>query len=104
MCMAIPMQVVEVLDGGVRARCQGRGGAAEVDTLITGPVEAGQWVLTFLGSAREVVSAEQARRINDALDALEAVLGGGPVDLDAAFADLIDREPQLPEHLRGLAS
>jgi hydrogenase expression/formation protein HypC len=101
MCMAIPMQVLEVSADGLRARCQGRAGEAEVDTLLSGPLQAGQWVLTFLGSAREVVTAEDARRIDDALDALEGLLDGRPVDLDAAFADLVDRLPQLPEHLRG---
>jgi len=101
MCMAIPMRVLEVSADGMRARCQGRAGEADVDTLLSGPLEAGQWVLTFLGSAREVVSAEEARRIDDALDALEGLLAGRAVDLDAAFADLTDRTPELPEHLRG---
>jgi hydrogenase expression/formation protein HypC len=99
MCMAIPMQVLR-MDGGF-AVCTGRDGAeTRIDTLLTGPLEAGQWVLTFLGAARDVVSAADAAKISDALAALEAVLAGGSVDLDAYFPDLVGREPQLPPHLR----
>lgn len=98
MCMAIPMKVLSADDLG--ATCEGRSGQTRIDTLLTGPLEPGQWVLTFLGAAREVVSEEEARRVNDALDALEGVLNGRTVDIDAAFADLINREPQLPPHLQ----
>lgn len=97
MCMAIPMQVLRAETAG--AWCQGRQGEAWVDTLLTGPLEAGQWILTFLGAAREVVSAAHAARIDAALDALEHLQSGGQPDFDACFADLVDREPQLPAHL-----
>ena len=61
--------------------------------LLVGPQEPGTWVLNFLGSAREVLSADDARKINDALDALEAVMSGDEeVDIDAHFADLAGRE------------
>ncbi len=40
----------------------------------------------------------QALRVRDALIAMQAALAGEPVD--HLFADLIGREPQLPEHLR----
>ena len=99
MCMAIPMRVISVDELG-GAVCTGRNGEARVDTMLTGPLEPGQWVLTFLGAAREVVSAEEAKKVDDALDALDAVLHGRSVDLDAAFADLVNREPELPAHLR----
>ena len=97
MCMAIPMQVLRGENTG--AWCLGRQGEAWVDTLLTGPLEAGQWVLTFLGAAREVVSALRAAQVNAALDALEQLQSGGQPDFDACFADLIEREPQLPAHL-----
>ena len=91
MCIGIPMQVVE--SHGFVARCAGRGEVADLNMLLVGPQEPGTWVLNFLGSAREVLSAEEARRINDALDALEAVMRGDPdVDIDAHFADLTGRE------------
>ena len=91
MCIGIPMQVIE--GGEFVARCEGRGETADLNMLLVGPQAPGTWVLNFLGSAREVLSAEEARRINDALDALEAVMRGDPdVDIDAHFADLTGRE------------
>lgn len=97
MCIAIPMQVLRM--EGQLALCAGRNGESHLDTLLTGPLEAGQWVLGFLGTAREIVSEAQARKVNDALAALEAVLSGETADLDRHFSDLAGREPQLPDHL-----
>ena len=97
MCMAIPMQVLRGETAG--AWCHGRQGEVWIDTLLTGPLEPGQWVLTFLGAAREVVSATRAAQVNAALDALEQLQNGGQPDFDVLFADLVDREPQLPAHL-----
>jgi hydrogenase expression/formation protein HypC len=57
-------------------------------------------VLTFQGAAVRVLTTEEAVQTNAALDALAAVLAG-EVDTAAHFADLVDREPQLPAHLRG---
>lgn len=99
MCIAIPMQVLRM--EGELALCAGRNGEARLDTLLTGPLEAGQWVLGFLGTAREIVSEEHALRVGDALDALEAILAGDTASLDAHFADLAGREPQLPDFLTG---
>ena len=91
MCIGIPMQVVE--SHGFVARCEGRGETADLNMLLVGPQEPGTWVLNFLGSAREVLSADDARKINDALDVLEAVMSGDEeVDIDAHFADLAGRE------------
>ena len=91
MCIGIPMQVVE--SHGFVARCEGRGETADLNMLLVGSQEPGTWVLNFLGSAREVLSADDARKINDALDALEAVMSGDEeVDIDAHFADLAGRE------------
>ncbi len=101
MCLAIPMQVIRM--EGTTALCQGRNGIERLDTLITGPLEAGQWVLGFLGAAREVVDAERAAQVEDALTALESILhGNGSTEalIHAGFADLVGREPQLPEFLR----
>jgi hydrogenase expression/formation protein HypC len=75
--------------------------------MLTGPLEAGQWVLGFLGAAREVIDAERAAQVDDALAALESILhgdGSNEVLVRAGFADLIDREPQLPEFLRPAAT
>lgn len=111
MCLAIPLQVIRM--EGSTALCQGRNGVERVDTLLTGPLAPGQWILSFLGAAREVIDAERAAQVGVALQALnglhavmQKVGAGGTVEdpvaalVQAGFADLIDREPQLPEFLR----
>ena len=97
MCLGIPMQVVEI--EGVFAWCEGRNGRSRINTMLLGDVEPGQWLLTFLDSAREVIDAERAALVNAALDALELAASGSDAFEDC-FADLIGREPQLPEFLR----
>lgn len=98
MCLAIPMQVQRM--EGTTAVCAGRGGEARLDTLLCGPLAPGTWVLGFLGAVRETIDEERARLIGEALDALEGLLSGEAVDLDAHFADLAGREPPLPDFLR----
>jgi len=46
-----------------------------------------------------VMGADEARHARAARAALAAVLAGS-TDVDACFADLVGREPTLPEHLR----
>lgn len=92
---------------GTSALCEGRNGIERMDTMLTGPLEAGQWILGFLGAAREVVDAERAAQVADALGALEAILHGNGCNdalIQAGFADLIEREPQLPDFLRPAAT
>ncbi len=79
------MQVVET--EGFVAWCEGRGRRERLNMLLVGPQPAGAWVLAFLGSARELLTPEQAAQINDALDALEAALQG-ETDFSAYFQDL----------------
>ena len=98
MCIGVPMQLLSV--GTVRALCEGRGQRESLDLMLVGAQSAGTWVLAFRGAAMRVLSTDEARDINGALDALDAVLKGGG-NADAHFADLVDREPTLPEHLRG---
>lgn len=104
MCMAIPMQVLRC--AGTQAWCRDLDGQeVAVDCLLTGPLSPGQWVLTFLGAAREVVEADEAAAIASALEALEAMQAGSLVAgsaVDAFFPDLAGREPQLPPHLQAL--
>jgi hydrogenase expression/formation protein HypC len=97
MCIGAPMQVVDAFESF--AWCEGRGERARIDLLIVGPQPVGAWVLAFQGAARRVLSAEEAAQTNAALDALEAAIGGEEA-LGAFFPDLVDREPELPEHLR----
>lgn len=97
MCLGIPMRIASI--DGAYADCEGRGEQRRVDVrLIDSPAE-GDWLLVFHAVARERLSEERARDVSSALDALEAALAG-ETDLDRHFADLVDREPELPEHLK----
>lgn len=101
MCLGIPMQVIET--GEFQSRCRGRNGEAWIDMRLVGTQPLGSWVLTFLDAAREVLEPERATAIDAALEALERLQAGAPLspaDLDACFADLVDREPQLPDFLK----
>ena len=95
MCLGIPMQVVGASEQGFV--CAGRGAREELDLALVGEQAVGTWVLAARGCAVRVLSAEEAQRIDSALDALEAVLAG-ETNVDGFFADLIARED------RGLAS
>lgn len=87
MCVGIPAMVLEA--GDFVARCRTRNGEEQINMMLTGPQPAGTWLLTFLGSAREVISGEEARRIDQALDGLAAIMGGASeIDLDHYFPGL----------------
>ncbi|WP_142848342.1 HypC/HybG/HupF family hydrogenase formation chaperone [Telmatospirillum sp. J64-1] len=97
MCIGIPMRILSA--EGLLALCEGRNGARQqVDLSLTGPQAAGTWLLVHLDTARSVMTAEEARRVADALEAIEAVQQGR--DIDHLFADLVEREPELPDFLR----
>ncbi len=70
---------------------------------LVGDQPVGTHVLVFLGAAREVLDPLRAAQIADALEAMERVMAGDS-NIDHLFADLIAREPQLPEHLRAQAA
>jgi hydrogenase expression/formation protein HypC len=55
-------------------------------------------VLVFLDTAREIITAKHAAQIQDALQALTFTLQGD-YNVDHLFADLVNREPQLPDFL-----
>jgi len=99
MCIGIPMQVVSA--DGLLARCRQEGAAEpeEVDLSLVGPCEPGSWLLVFLGAAREILDHETAQRMQLALQALNQTMNGHG-DIDHLFADLVGREPPLPDHLR----
>ncbi len=89
MCIGIPMRIVSV--GEPRPWCEGRGRREQLDNMLVGDHPVGTWVLAFQGSALRLMTADEAAKTNDALDALEAVLAGAD-NLDAYFADLVDRD------------
>lgn len=97
MCIGVPMEVID--SDGHTATCRTRDGVVEqIDMRLVGPLPAGQWVLTFMGAARSLLDRAEAERVCDALEAMAAALRGDSVD--HLFADLVNREPQLPPHLK----
>lgn len=70
-----------------------------VDTsLLDDPLQFGDWLLVHVNVAIRPLDALEARQIGDALQAVTAAASGQP--FEHLIADLIDREPQLPDHLR----
>lgn len=92
------MRVLEVADG--IALCERRGETARINAMLLDEIVPGDYVLAFQGSAVRVLGADEAAQTDAALDALAAAMRGDG-DLDRHFADLVDRTPQLPPHLRG---
>ncbi len=87
MCVGIPMQVIE--SGDFVALCRGRNGEEQVNMMLIGPQPMGAWVLNFLGSAREVISEEDAVNIDKALDGLTAIMQGETdIDVERYFPGL----------------
>jgi len=96
MCIGFPMTVIE--SDEFSALCERRGRRERVSLLLTGAAPVGSKLLVHLASAVRLLDDDEAQRIDDALDALGEALAGENVD--HRFADLVGREPQLPEHLR----
>jgi len=96
MCLGLPMRILD--HAGAEALCERRGVRRRVSMVLLDPQPVGAWVLVHLDTARQVLTVEEARAIDNALDALDTALSGGSVD--HLFADLVGREPALPPHLR----
>lgn len=97
MCIGMPMQVVTI--DGFTAQCAGRDGVQAIDMSLAADAQPGDWVMVFLGAAREVISAKAAGATLDALEALRLAMRG-ETGFDHLFADLAGREPELPVHLK----
>ena len=97
MCIGVPLRVV-ALDGHF-AWCEAGPERERLDMILVGEQAVGTWVLAFQGAARHVLSDDEAAQAQASRDALAAVLRGEG-GIDAFFADLVGREPELPAHLR----
>jgi hydrogenase expression/formation protein HypC len=84
-------------DGDV-AVCERRGEHHRVSVLLLGVQEAGTHLLVHLGNAVRVLDPVEAAQIDDALSGLAAAVNGE--SFDHMFADLVGRDPQLPDHLK----
>jgi hydrogenase expression/formation protein HypC len=78
MCIGIPMQVLSTEPG--HALCVGRSEERRVRTALIGDVTPGEWLLIFLDSAQERLSAQRAQEIDATLDLLAAALQGQDVN------------------------
>lgn len=96
MCIGVPMLILS--SDGIAAQASDGDKVQTIDLSLTGPLEPGTWILTFLGTARDVLEETEALQIRRALDGLRSVMAGG--DVGDAFADLDARTPQLPPHLQ----
>lgn len=93
MCLGVPMQIASVT--GIAGQMAD---GTLVDLSLTPEAGPDDWVLVFLGAAREVLTPETAAQIAAALDGLRSLMAGG--GLGDAFADLDNRTPSLPPHLQ----
>ena len=98
MCIGEVLRVVA--EDGSFAWCEGDGAPERLDMMLVGAQPAGTWVLAFHGAARQVLGEAEAAGMRAARQAL-AALQSGDHRIDAYFADLVGREPQLPAHLQG---
>jgi len=84
MCIGLPVQVTELRPGaalGVDRHGQRRW----IDTALVGDCAVGDWLLAFLGAARERLSAERAAEIDATLTLLDAALLGDAPPQETAF-------------------
>jgi len=105
MCMGIPMEIIEV--DGSTAVCRSclcdssldfEAQLEKIDLSLVGSVPKGGYVLTFIGRATEILDSASAQRITNALKAVDLARHGQ--SFDHLLGDLINREPELPSHLR----
>ena len=95
MCIGFPMTVVDGND--IWATCERRGETHQIGMMLVGEQPAGTKVLVHMQQAMRVLDDDEAQLIDNALDGLAAALEGR--EFEHLFADLVEREPELPEHL-----
>ncbi len=95
MCLGVPYRILSV--DGIAATATDGTHIELLDLSLLRDITPGTWVLAFLGTAREVLTDEQASQITAALGGLRSLMQGG--DLGDAFADIEGRAPTLPPHL-----
>jgi hydrogenase expression/formation protein HypC len=83
MCIGMPMRVTSIEPG--HAWCEGRGERRRVNTALVGAVAPGDWLLVFLGDARERIDAQRASEVNAALDMVSEAMQGLSADGEASF-------------------
>lgn len=76
MCLAIPMQIVEI--DGYNARCSAKGVQREVSLfMLQGePIAVGDYVMVHVGYAIQVMTEQEARSAWELFDEMLAVVDG----------------------------
>jgi hydrogenase expression/formation protein HypC len=85
MCIGIPVRIIEA--GEHMALCEGPNGHEHLNMMLIGPQPEGTWLLGYLGSARQVLSEEEAEQILQAVEDIGAMMRGEEVEIDKYFAD-----------------
>ncbi|CAG1010124.1 MAG: HypC/HybG/HupF family hydrogenase formation chaperone [Rhizobiaceae bacterium] len=96
MCVGVPMRLVAIV--GIAGHALDGDRLETIDLSLTPEAKPGDWVLSFLGTAHSILEEGEALKIRAALGGLASLMRGG--ELGDAFADLEDREPELPPHLQ----
>jgi hydrogenase expression/formation protein HypC len=96
MCLGVPMRVVEAFEHS--AVVEWRGERREVSLMLVGSQPVGTALLVHIDTAVRVLDEAEVPLLEQALEGLAASLEGRP--FEEHFADLINRTPELPEHLR----
>ena len=84
---------VESLPYPGRAVCSGRGQTENLDVLMLGDVQIGEWVLAWNGMGPKKITEERARQV-------DAAMNGQTPDVEDAFADIVANTGKLPPHLQ----
>ena len=97
MCIALPMKVLE--SGPMMIVCERNGRRLEVDCSMIDQPAVGAWLLVFQNRAIREIDETEAGEI----EAARVMAGDADEEtIRSGFGDLIDRAPELPEHLRAL--
>lgn len=96
MCLGLPMRVIECDD--FSALVERGGDRRRISVMLIGRQEPGTMLLIHLDAAVRPLSEVEAVQIDNALAGVEAALTGR--DFEHHFADLVGKEPQLPDFLR----
>lgn len=103
MCIALPMRVQALTQKGVLCRRAGRSLFADA-SLAGESLAPGDYVLVFRNDILRRLEAEEARRIENALRCLDAIMSGDAPDVESAFADILEHTGELPDHLQSRSS
>ena len=85
MCLAIPMQITEIMDGGM-ASVEAMGATREVAIDLTPEAKVGDYVLVHAGFAIEVVDEQYAAETLDLIQTMADMLDDPLFDDEAVTA------------------